>query len=166
MKTLIVSLTILLVYSQAFGQKKSNEGAKDEQITILTQQLDSVSKQLVKYAGVYDTLIMKVVHYNFDPARTAILIDSLAFSRNSISNQLATENADTILKLNKEIQMLKAVMKSNNSDSAKPMVILTQKEMDQLSTMNTLKQLRELVDTKALTEAEFITLKRKYLEKL
>jgi hypothetical protein len=166
MKTLIISLTIFLVCSQAFGQKKSKEEAKDAQIAALTQQLDSVSKQLVKYVGVYDTLRVKVIHYNFDPAKTTILIDSLAFLRSSMSSQQAIANVDSIAKLNKEIQMLKAVIESNNNAAGKPMVILTQKEMDQLSIINSLKQLRELADTKILTEAEFITLKKKYLDKL
>jgi hypothetical protein len=81
MKILILALTIILVSLQVFGQKKSKVDPKDAKIAALTQQLDSVSYELVKYIGVYDTLKKKVVHYNFDPSRTTNLIDSLMFRR-------------------------------------------------------------------------------------
>ena len=81
MKNLIVSLIILLVSlqvsSQVFRPKKSKVDPKDAKIDTLTRKLDSVSKELVNYHGVYDTLVKKVVHYNFNPAKTTFLIDSL-----------------------------------------------------------------------------------------
>jgi hypothetical protein len=45
-------------------------------------------------------------------------------------------------------------------------VILSPKEVEMLTTMNTLKHLREMADARIITEAEFIALKKKYLEKL
>ena len=166
MKVLIVSITILLVSLQVFSQKKSDVDPKDEQIATLTKQLDSVSRELVKFTAVYDTLKKKVVHYNFDPAKTALLIDSIAFTRDSASMRLATANADTISGLRKENEKLRAIIQLNSSVVPKSEVILTQKEIELLSAMSTLKHLREMVDANILTEAEFITLKKKYLEKL
>ena len=82
MKIMILSLALLMVSVQGFGQRKSKEDPKDAQINTLTLKLDSVSKELVKYVAVYDTLKMKVIHYNFDPARTSYLIDSLKIRPN------------------------------------------------------------------------------------
>jgi len=60
MKILIVSIAILLLSGQVFGQKKSKVDPKDAQIDTLTKKLDSISKELVKYVGVYDTLKRKL----------------------------------------------------------------------------------------------------------
>ena len=61
---------------------------------------------------------------------------------------------------------MKASLNFTNSEAEKTKVFMTQAEIDQAKTLNTLKQYRELVDAKVLTEAEFITLKKKYLDKL
>jgi len=167
MKTLILSLAILLATFQSFGQKKSKVDPKDAQIATLTHQLDSVSKELVKYVGVYDTLKKKVIHYNFDPARTTYLIDSLRMRpMDSTYIKLSTAYADTISVLKKQNAAMKASLDFTNSDAEKTKVFMTQAEIDHAKTLNTLKQYRELVDAKVLTEAEFIALKKKYLDKL
>ena len=167
MKTLILSLAILLATFQSFGQKKSKEDPKDAQINSLTLKLDSVSKELVKYVAVYDTLIKKVVHYNFEPARTAYLIDSLKMRPvDSIYIKLSAAYADTIAVLRKQNAAMKASLDFTNSDAEKNKVFMTQEEIDRAKTLTTLKQYRDLVDTKVLTEAEFIALKKKYLDKL
>jgi len=167
MKTLILSLAILLATFQSFGQKKSKVDPKDAQIATLTHQLDSVSKELVKYVAVYDTLKKKVIHYNFDPARTTYLIDSLKMRPiDSTYIKLSTAYADTIAVLKKQNAVMKASLDFTNSDAEKTKVFLTQEEIDKAKTLTTLKQYRDLVDAKVLTEAEFIALKKKYLDKL
>jgi len=167
MKTLILSLAILLATFQSFGQKKSKEDPKDAQINSLTLKLDSVSKELVKYVAVYDTLKTKVIHYNFDPARTAYLIDSLKMRPvDSTYIKLSAAYADTISVLKKQNAAMKASLDFTNSDAEKTKVFMTQEEIDRAKTLTTLKQYRDLVDAKILTEAEFIALKKKYLEKL
>ena len=167
MKTLILSLAILLATFQSFGQKKSKVDPKDAQIATLTHQLDSVSKELVKYVAVYDTLKKKVIHYNFDPARTTYLIDSLKMRPiDSTYIKLSTAYADTIAVLKKQNAAMKASLDFTNSDAEKTKVFLTQEEIDKAKTLTTLKQYRDLVDAKVLTEAEFIALKKKYLDKL
>ena len=167
MKILILSLAILLATLQSFGQKKSKDDPKDAQIATLTHQLDSVSKELVKYVAVYDTLKMKVIHYNFDPARTTYLIDSLKMRPiDSTYIKLTTAYADTIAVLKKQNAAMKASLDFTNSDAEKTKVFMTQEEIDRAKTLTTLKQYRDLVDAKVLTEAEFIVLKKKYLDKL
>lgn len=167
MKILIMSLAFLLVSLQGFGQRKSKEDPKDAQINSLTQKLDSVSKELSKYVGVYDTLKKKVIHYNFDPTRTAYLIDSLKMRpMDSTYIKLSTAYADTILVLKKENKTLKAYISTTNSDFEKNKTFMTQEEIDKAKTISSLKQLKEMFDAKIITEAEFIALKKKYLDKL
>ena len=43
---------------------------------------------------------------------------------------------------------------------------IPKEEIDKSNAVNNLKQLKELYDNKIITEAEFITLKKKYLSKL
>ena len=167
MKSLIVLLTVLLVSVQVFGQKKSKEDAKDVQIAALTKQLDSVSKELVKYHGVYDTLVKKVIVYKFDPAKTAFLIDSLKMRpMDSTYIKLSKAYSDTISVLKKENQVMKASIAFASSDTEKKKVFMTQEEIDQAKTVATLKEYKRMVDEKVITEAEFIVIKKKYLEKL
>jgi len=167
MKNLIVILAIFLVSSQAFGQKKSKEDPKDVQIAALTKQLDSISKELVKYTGVYDTLVKKVVRYKFDPARTSFLIDSLKMKpMDSTYIRLASARADTIYVLKKENLAMKASIALSSSEEAKAKFLMTQDEIDKAKVVAILKQYKELVHAKVLTEAEFVTLKKKYIDSL
>jgi hypothetical protein len=178
MKILILSLSLLLISTYVFSQKKSKVDPKDAQIDTLTKanktltvQLDSVSKELVKYVGVYNTIKEKVIHYNFDPTRAAYLIDSLKASRDSTAVLLgalpkSTSSADSIRTLIKENAVLKDSISNLKAASEKEKTSLTQEEIDKSKTINNLKQLKELLDNKIITEAEFIALKKKYLEKL
>ena len=170
MKILITSFIILLVStqvsSQVFGQKKSKVDPKDQQITALTKQLDSVKVELAKYVGVYDTLKKKIVHYNFDPARTTILIDSLMTRRDSTSKVVIASCDDTVAKLNKKYNTLKTFVDSAYSAAERNKAAMIESEIDKANTISILKQLRELVVAKILTEEEFATLKKKYLIKL
>jgi hypothetical protein len=166
MKILILALTIILVSLQVFGQKKSKVDPKDAKIAALTQQLDSVSYELVKYIGVYDTLKKKVVHYNFDPSRTTNLIDSLMFRRDSSTIRLSTACTDTISKLNKENYKLKSFIDSAYNAVERNKATLFEADIDRANAIAILKQLKELVIAKILTEEEFASLKKKYLVKM
>jgi hypothetical protein len=178
MKILILSLSLILTSTCVFSQRKSKVDPKDAQIDTLTKvnksltvQLDSVSKELVKYVGVYSTIKEKVIHYNFDPTRAAYLIDSLKASRDSTAVLLgvvpkSTAAADSITALIKENAILKDSIANLKTAWAKDKASLTQEEIDKAKTINNLKQLKELLDNKIITEAEFIALKKKYLERL
>jgi hypothetical protein len=178
MKILILSLSLLLASTIVFGQRKSKVDPKDAQIDTLTKvnktltlQLDSVSKELVKYVGVYSTIKEKVIHYNFDPTRAAYLIDSLIASRDSTAALLGAVpkslgSADSLKALIQENALLKDSINYLKTTWEKDKVSLTQEEIDKAKAINNLKQLKELFDNKIITEAEFIALKKKYLEKL
>jgi hypothetical protein len=178
MRILILSLGLLLTCTYVFSQRKSKEDPKDAQIDTLTKvnktltvQLDSVSKELVKYVGVYSTIKEKIIHYNFDPTRAAYLIDSLKASRDSTSVLLgavtkSTASTDSIKALIKENTLLKDSINILKTTYEKEKTSLTQEDIDKAKSINNLKQLKELFDNKIITEAEFIALKKKYLEKL
>jgi hypothetical protein len=167
MKNQIVFLAILMIASQAFAQKKSKKAdPKDTQITMLTQQLDSVSKALTKYRGVYDTLKVKVVHYNFDPTRTSFLIDSILIPKDSLHRLQLGKSHDTISMLMREINTLKASIDSTNSAAVRNKAAMLQAEVDRAKTITELKQLKELLDAKIISEGEYSDIKRKYILKL
>jgi hypothetical protein len=178
MKIIIMSLALLIAGVQVFGQRKSKTDPKDAQIDTLTRsnksltlQLDSVSKELVKYTGMYSALKEKVIHYDFDPARTGFLIDSLKASRDSAMLMLTSVPKvaipnDSIPKLLKEKSMLMAKIDSIRAEWEKDKAALNAEDIEKSKANGSLKQLKELNTDKIITDAEFIALKKKYLEKL
>jgi hypothetical protein len=175
MKYIITFLLVLMASSPAFSQKKGKVDPKDVKIDSLTKataamtvQLDSVSKELELYYGVYTTLKEKVFKYNFDPAKTSNLIDSLRTTRDSTFTELSAVNASlkdslSVMK-NKNIK-LQATLDSLGlgNDPAKA---LAKQEADKQKAIADLKQLKELLDAKIITQEEFDTRKKKLLEKL
>lgn len=178
MKTLIMVLFIFLAASPVFGQKKSKGDTKDAQIDSLTRvsksltlQLDSAKGELIKYTSVYNTLKEKVFHYNFDPTKLSFLIDSLRAFNDSTSVLLSampksTASADSMIILIKENTMLKAVIDSMKVAWENNRVAQSAEEIQKLMAISSLKQLKELLDAKIITEAEFMAKKLKYLDKL
>jgi hypothetical protein len=172
-----MSLTLLFAFSQVFAERKSKTDPKDAQIDSLTKvsktlalELDSVSGVLVKYTGMYTVLQEKVIHYNFDPARTGFLIDSLKASRDSSALLLKEVPKpianDSIPLLIKENTQLKAKIDSLNASWEKERNTVPPEELERAKAIGSLKQLKELLADKIITETEFITLKKKYLSKL
>jgi hypothetical protein len=181
MKTLIMSLALLLLSLQGFGQRKSKETAKDPKdaqidslITStknLSLQLDSVSKELVKYVGVYNAIREKVIHYKFDPTRSAYLIDSLKASRDSLSAVLSgipksKTASDSLYLVLKEINLLKARIDSIKIAWSLEKSAIPPEEIEKAKAISNLKQLKELLDAKIITDSEFLVIKKKYLEKI
>jgi hypothetical protein len=178
MKTLLTMLLVLLVSFQVTGQKKSKVDPKDAQIDSLTRysnsltvQLDSVSKELVKYVGVYNVVKEKVIHYNFDPTRMSYLIDSLKASRDAEFAKLTNDSlhvvaTDSIPILKNEIRILQAALEGEKIAGTEKLAALSTEEIEKAKAISNLKQLKELFDNKIISEAEFIALKKKYLDKL
>lgn len=168
---MILSFLFLLAGTCVYSQKKSKVDPKDAQITTLTHQLDSVSKELVKYVGVYEAIKEKVLHYNFDPTRTAYLIDSLKTTRDSTAALLSavpksTSTSDSLYMVLKESTLLRAKIDSIKVAWGKEKSALSSEELERAKALGGLKQLKELLDTKIITDVEFVALKKKYLEKL
>jgi hypothetical protein len=170
MKYILTILMLLLASSPAFSQKKGKVDPKDLKIDSLTKasaaltvQLDSVSKELEIYHGVYTTLKEKVFKYNFDPAKTSSLIDSLRTTRDSTFTQLSSVSAslqDSLTLVKKENTDLHAMLDSLGlgDDPAKA---LAKQEADKEKAVAELKQLKELLDAGIITQEEFDTKKKK-----
>jgi septal ring factor EnvC (AmiA/AmiB activator) len=165
MKPTMLLLLMMLLASSAFAQKKGKVDPKDVRIDSLTQvthaltmQLDSVSKQLTMYHGVYDAVKTKVIKYDFKPERTGALIDSLRTSRDaSFSGLNATSAAltDTVATLRAENAKLQATIAAATDQAAQKATAIAD-----------LKELKGLLDQKIITQAEFDSRKAKLVEKL
>jgi hypothetical protein len=173
-----MSLALLLASFQASGQRKSKVDPRDAQIDSLTKfsknltmQLDSVSIELVKYLGVYNAIREKVIPYDFDPTRSAYLIDSLKASRDSASillssSGISTVSSDSIMILLKENTLQKASIDSLKVALERYKTTYSMEELEKAKAVSSLKQLKELLDAKIISDTEFISLKNKYLNKL
>lgn len=181
-----MSLVLLMAAHQVSGQRRSKTEAKDTtqldpkdaQIDSLmkvsktmTLQLDSVSKELVKYLGLYDAIKENVLKYKFDPTRSAYLIDSLKASRDSanvllLAKPKSTAQADSLSALLKENIQLKAKLDSTIVLVSKNLVPVSPEDLERAKAISSLKQLKELLDAKIITDTEFVTVKNKYVIKL
>ena len=165
-----IFLAVILILStvEGYSQKKGKVDPKDVTIdsltsvtTILTTQLDSttksaaslsmdldsVSKDLTRYKGMYTTIKEQVVLHDFDPAEMGTIIDSLKASRDeTFSGLTATSSAmaDSVSVLQKENAALKEMMS-----------VLQTAEGDKQKLVAELKQLKELLDANIITQAEF-----------
>ena len=113
----------------------------------LTLQLDSVSGELVKYMSVYNTIKEKVIHYNFDPTRSAFLIDSMKVSRDSlfsvqVSKPFLTESADSIQMLLKSNSILRTKIDSLKQAWEKDLAAVPKEDIDKSNAISSLKQLK------------------------
>ena len=177
MKNFLVFI-LLLSSLQGFSQKKGKVDPKEVAIDSLTQatviltaqldsttesgrilslQLDSVSNDLAKYKGMYTTIKEKVVLHDFDPAQTSQIIDSLKAGREATLSGLTTNSTaltDSITSLSKENTSLKATISSMEAAQADKEKIVAE-----------LKQLKELLDSKIITQEEYDIKKTKLMAK-
>ena len=75
------------------GSKRFKIDFLNQANTTLTLKLDSVSKYYARYYDFYTIIKDSVIKYNFDPAKTPFLLDSLKASRNSAFAQLSAVTA-------------------------------------------------------------------------
>jgi hypothetical protein len=162
MKTLFTILLVLLISLQSVGQKKGKVDPKDLKIDSLTKasaaltlQMDSINKDLAIYKGVYTSLKEKVFKYDFNPAKTSSLIDSLKTTRDSTFSSSSAILKDSLSVVKKKNLKLQATIDSLGSS-----------DLVKAKTVSDLKQLKELLDAKIITQAEFDAKKTKLLEKL
>lgn len=172
MRTIFVISLVLIFSVSSFGQRRNKVDPKDLKIDSLTQvsnaltvQLDSVSADLDTYLGVYNTLIEEVFRYEFDPAKTSFLIDSLRTTRDSTFTTATTILQDSLLLVNNENMSLNATIDSLTMvlDEIAAMEV-SDEEKDEA--IDDLKQLKELLDSEIITQEEFDDKKAKLLEKL
>lgn len=183
MKILILFITLLLVAaspasSQVFGKKKSPEApAADPKIDSLTQanqaltlKADSLSKELAKYAGLYAVIKDKVIHYDFDPEKMSFLIDSLKGSKDAAAVALVANKqglpSDSISALLKQTTMIRTNLDSVKLTLAKIRSSIPAEDRDKVKAVVSLKQYKDLLDAKVITDEEYLILKKKCLSDL
>jgi peptidoglycan hydrolase CwlO-like protein len=187
MKKYIIFLFAILIVSQAIGQKKKKgkTDPKDAQIDTLTKanqtfskhvdsltklnktitfqldsvsnNLDSVSNNLKSYSGLYTVIKEKVLKHDFDPGKLPEIIDSLAASKDAIlsgSNAAYNSLRDSVAALKKENSGMQTTLENVSVEDAEKTVLI-----------NELKQLKELLDAKILTQTEFNVRKSRVLQK-
>ena len=180
MKSIILIIVIIFTVSGVFGQRKSKEiDTLTQQNKELTSKLDSVNAVVAKYTVMYNVLRDSVVKYQFDPEKTGFLLDSLKTSRSSVAtiftdpvkqandsiNLLISQNTDLVkqkTELTSKIDSLKTAWAAEKN--AIPVVPV--EELENAKAITGLKQLKELLDEKIITDAEFVTLKKKFIGKL
>ena len=165
MKTYILVIFLLAAF-QGYSQKKKKPDPKDITIDSLSKvnsslsvQLDSISKDQKLYYGLYTTIKEKVILHDFDPAKMPQIIDSLKAGRDATFAGLtaASESLrDTLAKLNQENKNLKAKLDSLAGGGGGG---------DKSALIAELKQLKELLDAKILTQAEYDAKKKIVMDK-
>lgn len=183
-------LALLFIATQTFAQKKGKADPKDVTIDSLKAVNDSLTKSLDQYYGVYTAVKEKVFKYEFDPANTAKLIDSLRTYRDST---FSLTLQDTVNMLTKAGGKMKVQVDSLTAVSGKLVTyidksrgatvpvdvsveqILNDKpkatetpgaESDKAKVIADLKQLKELLDSGIITQQEYDTKRAKLVEKL
>ncbi|HRH71189.1 MAG: SHOCT domain-containing protein [Flavobacteriales bacterium] len=171
MKQFTLLALVMLLSAQAFGQKKKKLDPEEAamridslmlantalatQLDSVTKQLDAVNKQLATHQTMYGAIKEKVMHGDFDPARTGELIDSLKTNRDAGLAGLTSETQalkDSLGVLSAENAKLSEAVKSWESRAA-----------DNEAVVEELNQLKGLLDKKIITQAEFDERKAKVM---
>ena len=127
-------------------------------LTGLSVSYDSINKVCIAYDTMYNAIKEKVFLDDFDPANMSELIDSLqteAFSGTTVLNDSITVLNDSITVLQVENTELIAKIESMTADTRSETEIV-----------NSLKQLKDLLDANILTQEEFDAKKAVLIEKL
>jgi Tfp pilus assembly protein PilN len=161
----LMSLLLLLVVFQGIGQKKKNKvDPRDAQIDTLTQtnalltkQVDSLSKEMEVYYGLYTVIKEKVMKKDFEPARFDVIVDSVRSSRDSANLLYQAPVAglrDSVALLSNENKELKAKVDE-----------LTLISQDKTKLVAELKDLKSLLDSKVITQMEYDDKKRLVMDR-
>lgn len=171
MKTFAFLLLAVLMTIPAYGQKKGKVDPKDVtidsltmvnkglagQLDTVTMNLDATAKELAAYKGVYTALKDKVVKEDFDPANTGMIIDTLMAAREAEVDGL---NAQI-----KSLQDSLTVLQTDNARLQAAMDQMVAGTVNKDAIIEELKQLKELLDAKIITQDEYDAKKVKLLEK-
>jgi hypothetical protein len=179
-KSLVLLVTMLITFSFAYAQRKSKEiDTLTQQNKELTTKLDSVNAVVAKYTVMYNVLKDSVVKYQFNPEKTAFLLDSLKNSRSAAAilltdpdkqandsiNLLISQNTD-LIKQKTELASKIDSIKTAWATEKNAVPVVSAEELENAKAITALKQLKELLDNKIISDAEFATLKKKYIGKL
>jgi hypothetical protein len=165
-KTLLLFVLLFSAGFSAMAQSKKDvennlntcTKAKDSVQKLYTHLLvihDSINKSYLAYDSMYRVIKTNVFLGDFNPLRTSVLLDSIRTTRNHEYLGLTNALNDSISILKKDNSVLKAKIDA-----------LEAKESEKAKVVNDLKQLKELLDAKIMTQEEFDAKKAKLIEKL
>ena len=164
---------MLITVSSAFAQRNSKEiDTLTQQNKKLTGQLDTANMAVSKYTVMYNVLKDSVIKYKFDPEKTAFLLDSLKATRSAAALLLTDSDkraADSIkLLVNQNIILTAKIDSIGKAWAAEKNAtpVIPADELENAKVITGLKQLKQLLDDKIITDTEFLTLKKKYVDKL
>jgi len=167
MKTLLLSLLLLAVFDGIAQKKKKGPDPKDVQIdtlsktnALLNKQLDSVTKDRALYYGLYTTIKEKVLLKDFDPAKFPQIVDSIRKTRDSdASSHLVSTTSlrDSLSITRKENMTLRSKVDS--------MSVAIKSHEDKTKLIAELKDLKSLLDSKIITQAEYDEKKKMIMSK-
>ena len=164
----LISLFLLLVFFQGMAQSKKDMEKQLEQKTAqvdtltkanadLTRQVDSLSKNLEVYMGLYTVIKEKVLMKDFEPARFDEIVDSVRTTRDSAHKvSLAPMQGlkDSLALARKENLELKGKVDE-----------LTAITADKSKLVAELKDLKSLLDAKVITQTEYDEKKRLVMDR-
>jgi len=160
----LLSLLLILIAFQGMSQRKKKADPRDAQIDTLTQtnamlsnQIDSISKNRELYYGLYTVLKEKVVLNDFDPARFDKIVDSIRTTRDSAHASILAPAGllrDSLAMVTMENRQLKQKLDSSSHTTA-----------DKSKLVAELKDLKSLLDSKLITQAEFEEKKKLVMNK-
>lgn len=163
MKTKLLLLSVFLILTVISTHAQSKKDIEDnlnkctlakdsiqKSLTGLSAKYDSIIKSFIPYDTMYHVIKDKVLMRDFNPMNMSTLLDSLRKTR----NEELSGKKDSLSILKGDNAMLKAKVDSlSNDDAVKTKVV------------NDLKQLKELLDAKIITQAEFDTKKEILIRK-
>ena len=164
MKALLSLLMLLMVFQGMAQRKKNKVDPRDAQIDtlmktneMLTKQVDSITKDMEVYYGLYTVIKEKVLMKDFEPARFDEIVDSVRSTRDSahkLSQAPIAGLRDSVALLAKENIELKE--KVDN---------LTAITADKSKLVAELKDLKALLDSKVITQSEYDEKKRLVMDR-
>jgi hypothetical protein len=148
MKKYIFVLFVLIASSQiSLAKQKVDKDAKIDSLTkanaALSEQLDTVSKEMAGYKELYTVLRDRVVKHDFDPTRASLMIDSVyALEKEGAASNAVLRDSLTYYK-NENMQLKSTIQGVSQPESANNRLVYE------------LKMLKDLLDSKIITQGEF-----------
>jgi hypothetical protein len=169
---LLIALTFISIsgYSQFLANKKNIEieGLTDT-LKVLSDKNDSLQKLVDNYSATYLAFKEKLMKQDFDPIRSAVLLDSLIAMVDSTDEHLLMQNQmmqDSLIQLDRTNEQLLRRTDSLISHQQYVENHVVYIEIEKAKAIENLKKLKELFDDEIINQAEFIQLKQKYLKQL
>ncbi|NPD48205.1 hypothetical protein [Lentimicrobium sp. S6] len=169
---LFMALTFISIsgHCQFLTNKKNIEIERlADTLKIVSYKNDLLQKLVDNYGAIYLAFKEKFIKQDFDPNRSAALLDSLIAMVDSTDEHLLMRNQimyDSLIQLNRTNEQLLKRTDSLISHQQYVENHVVYIEIEKAEAIENLKKLKELFDDEIINQAEFIRLKQKYLDRL